>query len=1096
MDFMTGNNLLIDNDFKLLFDLNLDNNLFETMKPDKNKLVEIANYLWISEMTNQPLNDGDMEKYIHYLISQWKLPHSGILNSLPNIYTSNIALVYAAIELVKNNHNKHELQQYLTQIKDFVFDNLLMEGKLISSVNNKNVTPDELLTVWPFNLFSAEDLVLVQAADDIFQNYDSIGLYWQQMYIHYLLSRSFYENAETLYEKLPQNRPTNGIGGALNARIKTYNQKSHLSNVGVIFQHTITGNYNRYSPLETQRTPFQPVEGDTLYFPVRVVSDKQVEHVRLVIRQHENIKKFELTRQGDIWSITTALNICGEFQYYFEAAGKDFTEHSNDYNLTLLKKVAVTKLSICEFDRDHMSLQLLDNSEFDYGSVNITVANDGFHISIENDKQMKKMHIVQNQIYQLREHGININFDAEKESLLITKNEKIIFNHTTADPKIVLLVTENRFIEKISLKINANCTEKFWGFGERYNSLNQSGNIVDNYVFNQYRNQGIRTYMPMPLYISSEGYGLLLSTKMYSEFDLTGAPSGKDIRINIEVSSASHDYIYLTSGSVHEILPKISAMTGKPAMLPTWAMGLWMSSNNWDRQSVVDNQLELAIRTKIPATVFVLEQWSDEATYYMFNDSEYDNYKSVDEIKEHKISFPSWGRWPNPRKMISNIHEQGMKLILWQIPVLKEYPLGRNAMLDSDKQYAINNKYVLNNEDGTPYYIPEGWFTNALVWDPTNSNATKWWFGKRQYLLDMGVDGFKTDGGECIFGDKVLASNGMRGNEMRNQYPLSYIGTYYNFLKQKKGITFSRSGYTGAQVMPAHWAGDERSTFDAFQRSLKAGLNAGISGLIFWGWDFSGFNGEIPTSELYLRATEMATFTPIMQYHAESKAQFNQDRTPWNIQERTGDRKVIPVFKKYADLRMNLLPYIYDESRKAVEERLPLMRALLIDYQDDQLVNDCYDEYLFGDALLVAPIITEGETKRNVYFPEGEWCDLFSNEIIEGSRMIQNVEAEIDEIPVYIKENTAVLLNTHSDKLMSYVGNSVERYDQPVIKIFANSEFQQSIFDHLGNNIRVKVTRTNDNGFNIQVDSEIKNLHVDVLGNTKVKVTVQYIGRN
>ena len=115
-------------------------------------------------------------------------------------------------------------------------------------------------------------------------------------------------------------------------------------------------------------------------------------------------------------------------------------------------------------------------------------------------------------------------------------------------------------------------------------------------------------------------------------------------------------------------------------------------------------------------------------------------------------------------------------------------------------------------------------------------------------------------------------------------------------------MTFSRAGYMGAQNFPAHWAGDERSTFDAFKRSLAAGITSGMSGIPFWGWELAGFTGDIPTAELYVRSAAMAAFCPIMQYHAESKGEFNQDRTPWNIAERTNQKIAIEGYRFYANV--------------------------------------------------------------------------------------------------------------------------------------------------------------------------------------------------
>lgn len=1093
MEFLTQNAKFIDNDFQILCG---NGKLTSVNSPsDDADLVEIANYLWMTEKTNNPLDSDSLNQFIDYLSKEWKNPHSGIFDKSFDVYTSNIALVYAAIEIVKNNHRKNELQQYLTQIKDFVFENLLENGELVSSVTNRNVTPDELLCVWPFNLFSAEDLVLVQAADNISENYANITLYWKKLYIHYLLSRFYYDDAETLYRNCSKENDPSGIGRALDFRFLKYESKFKKSKNDVVFQHTTSGNDNRYSPLDTQRIPKYPEINKKIYFPVRIDSAMDILRVDLVIERNNKIEKFSLTEKDGIWYTNIILKNIGDYEYWFEAVGKGFIKTSKKFYLNLVSWLNVKRLSIEEVSAN--SLALLFNEDNISGRIKIDLSNEGLKFSLEKVNEILETKIpVSNDTYSLNVGELHLTFSGNTGMLKIIKGRKTLLVHSIDTPSLRFLRTESGDIKELAVSLLSNPTEKFWGFGERYNDINQAGNIIDNYVFNQYRDQGIRTYMPMPLYISNEGYGLLLSSRMYSQFDLSRTPKGGKIRINIELGEGSKGFIYLTAGTTKTIIQGISSQAGKASMLPTWAMGLWMSSNNWDRQSVVNKQLELANKYKIPATVFVLEQWSDEATYYMFNDSEYANYSPEQSIKMRSVKFPSWGRWPDPKKMINNIHKNGMKLILWQIPILKEYPLGRNIMLDKDKEYAIDKGYIVKNKNGKPYYIPEGWFTNALVWDPTSKKARDWWFSKRQYLIDMGVDGFKTDGGECIFGDSVQFANGSDGKEMRNQYPLSYIGAYYNFLRQNNGITFSRSGYTGAQLMPAHWAGDERSTFSAFKRSLKAGLNASVSGIIFWGWDFSGFNGSIPTSELYIRATEMATFIPIMQYHAESKAQYNQDRTPWNIQSRTGDKSVIPIFKEYADLRMNLLPYIYDESNRSVKESLPLMKPLFVEYPDDSNISSCYDEYLFGDSLLIAPIIVEKSIKRDVYLPKGKWCNFFSNEVVDGNRTMKDVPSNIDMIPVYVRENSAILMNTHDGKIMSDVGNNINSYDQPLLKIFAVNEFTKEIKDHLGNKVLIKTQFIKNNVLNVRVFSDLKNLRIQLLDDKNKNLEVRYSGGN
>lgn len=233
----------------------------------------------------------------------------------------------------------------------------------------------------------------------------------------------------------------------------------------------------------------------------------------------------------------------------------------------------------------------------------------------------------------------------------------------------------------------------------------------------------------------------------------------------------------------------------------------------------------------------------------------------------------------------------------------------------------------------------------------TNPKEKTWWLNKRAYLLDeVGIDGFKTDGGEHLWGESVSFADGRRGADVWNEYPQLYSEAYYEFANQKReAITFSRAGFTGSQRTPLHWAGDENSTWEAFRHSIGAGLSVGISGIPFWGWDIAGFSGALPDAELYLRASAMATFCPVMQYHSEFNAHHspNHDRTPWNIQEQTRDERVIPIFRSFLNKRLQLMAYIWQEAQFSAETGQPMMRAA-------QLVHEQSSEfdYYFGRDLL------------------------------------------------------------------------------------------------------------------------------------------------
>jgi alpha-glucosidase (family GH31 glycosyl hydrolase) len=293
--------------------------------------------------------------------------------------------------------------------------------------------------------------------------------------------------------------------------------------------------------------------------------------------------------------------------------------------------------------------------------------------------------------------------------------------------------------------------------------------------------------------------------------------------------------------------------------------------------------------------------------------------------------------------------------------------------------------------------------------DLTDERAARWWTEKRRYLVDeVGIDGFKTDGGEHAWGRELLYLDGSRGDEGNNRFPVAYAKAYGDLLERsgKAPVTFSRAGFTGSQAHGAFWAGDENSTWEAFRWSVNAGLTAAASGIVYWGWDIAGFSGDVPTAELYLRATEAAAFMPVMQYHSE----FNhhrtpsRDRTPWNIAERSGDDSVISTFRRYAQLRERLVPYLTRSAATTVATDRPLMRPLFFEWPGDPLVWETEAQWLLGDDLLVAPVVEPAAGNRTLYLPAGEWIDVWNGAHLEGGRML-TVDAPLGRIPVFARSD-------------------------------------------------------------------------------------------
>ncbi len=549
------------------------------------------------------------------------------------------------------------------------------------------------------------------------------------------------------------------------------------------------------------------------------------------------------------------------------------------------------------------------------------------------------------------------------------------------------------------------------GFGERFDHLDQAGRRLDATVFEQYKGQGNRTYLPVPFAIvvpgdGSPGWGLHLRTSRRTWYDV-GATDPERLWIEVALDPADLDptvELALYAGTPADVLAAFLAEIGRPTLPPAWVYHLWMSGNEWDTQARVRAEVERSLAEGIPVGVVVIEAWSDETTFVAFRDARYAVHPDGAPHRLADFAFPPDGAWPDPKGLVDWLHTRGIRVLLWQVPLLKAHPAPQ-GQARADRDTMVARGYAVREADGRPYRNRGWWFPGALLPDWTNPDAKRWWLEKRRYLVEeVGIDGFKTDGGEHAWGDGLRYADGTRGAETNNRYPLHYAAAYHELLRScgRRPVTFSRAGFTGAGAVPLHWAGDEDSTWAAFRAAITAGLTAGASGIFFWGWDLAGFSGEIPSAELYLRAAAMAAFCPIMQYHSEFNRHRrpSRDRTPWNIAERTSDPRVLPTFRRFAQIRERLVPYLADQARRAVATSRPLMRALCFEWPADPQIWDVPYQYLLGDALLVAPVVEPGATDWEVYLPAGRWVDLWTGAAVEGGRRVTRA-VPLEIIPVF-----------------------------------------------------------------------------------------------
>ncbi len=1086
-----------------------------------------ALWLWVmGEYTNRSNDTESAKKYAKLIAQmmddiaeQWKKPGPNWLGLLgEDVYISNIAMAFGAAQSIYNAVRIESAQKLIKELSDVLFEKYLMEGKVVSGIASREIMGDIGMIAVPFGLMDAGNQILVASIAELqtslldgcvrFSPRDmAFGgctradltclLAW------YYAQRGNVAQAKTLLlevdkawvkegrlneadtstakervffhhqQKQPDERLMAYVLYAL-ADLCVCEKSDGTQTAGVRISHNPEGTGNKYLKESMQRLPVYPLENENVQLrmiaqPLSLVKNAYVQltldsEMMKVKMQLQTSTQGERFFEADIGCFAYGQTV----SYAFLVESDEAPVFSDEYTFTARKWVSAGKALHTKALQQGLMLYfaplrdggmtpVLSLSETDEKTYKLF-----FHMDDATD-----MMDASDDTHQINglidDNGIHIN--------------NLINSYSQHGKTWLELLTDGSGnVFKLRYNFRMEDSEKFFGMGERYAAIEYRGMEIDNYVYNQYTGQKLRTYLPVPFAISSNGYAIYADTSMYSVFRF-GTRAGDLLEIEVDLLASNQQLdLFIFTGTPKETITCFAQVTGKPVLPPKWVFGPWMSSHNWDCEQETLRQAALTQQYRIPATVMVLEQWSDEATFYIFNDAQYETKDGAGCFEYKDFKFPEWGRWKDPRGMVSKLHEQGLKVFLWQAPVQKDMDGIAHAQRDEDERVMLEKSYCVKRKDGSDYRVPVyEWFKRSLIPDFTNPDAKKWWLDKRCYLMEeVSIDGFKSDGGECIYGENVLFFDGRTGEEMRNLYPNTYISSFYEYANSHvKGgtVTLSRAGYTGAQKIPLHWAGDENSTFEAYRSSIRAGLSCGMSGIPFWGWDIGGFHGEIPSAELYVRSTQFAAFCPIMQYHAETKGEHNRDRTPWNIAERTGKPQVLDIYKKFADLRMNMLPYIYEQARISCETGLPLMRAMAVEYLQNRACRQMTWQYFFGEKLLVAPVTEEGCSVLDVYLPEGKWVDFFEDaEYYEG---LVSMRAGIETIPVLIRQDSIISLNL-DDSLMlcSHVGNNPDGYKNLSFMLYLKDCATSHFDDDIGNNFDI-VARYTQEGIHIAVSGSI-----------------------
>lgn len=490
-------------------------------------------------------------------------------------------------------------------------------------------------------------------------------------------------------------------------------------------------------------------------------------------------------------------------------------------------------------------------------------------------------------------------------------------------------------------------TERIFGFGEAPGPLNKVGQKLNLFVTDPQGPESPDMYKPIPFFFSNLGYGAFIHTAAPLTVDVGQSYIGAN---KLFMKDEDLD-MFLFWGTPKEILSEYTALSGRPEMPPLWSFGTWMSRISYfteDEGREVAKQLRA---NRIPADVIHFDTgWFD-----------------VDWQCDYEFS-PA--RFKDPAKMIKDLDKDGFKICLWQLP----YFVPGNKYFKT----LVDEGMAVRNGRGTLPY-------EDAVLDFTNPKTVKWYQDQLGKLLEMGVGAIKVDFGEAAPLDGIYA-NGRSGLYEHNLYPVRYNKAVADITKKVKGdnIIWARSAWSGSQRYPLHWGGDAASTNTGMLGTLHAGLSLGMSGFSFWSHDMGGFVTSTP-EELYRRWLPMGFLTSHTRAHGAPPTE------PWLYNMEFTD-----YFRKCAEMKYSLMPYIEKEAEECASNGWPMFRALQVEFPEDPGVWQIEDEYMFGKDFLVAPLLTQTR-KRSVYLPAGqEWVNYQSGETYAPGWHTLTPEGELD----------------------------------------------------------------------------------------------------
>lgn len=598
---------------------------------------------------------------------------------------------------------------------------------------------------------------------------------------------------------------------------------------------------------------------------------------------------------------------------------------------------------------------------------------------------------------------------------------------------------DNSFMQQ---RLSLGVGELIYGFGERFTSFVKNGQTIE--IWNEDGGTSSeQSYKNIPFYVSNKGYGVLINHPEKVSVEV-GTEDVK--KISFTVHGEEIDYFFIAGPKMMDVIEKYTNFTGRPSLPEPWTFGLWLSTSfttNYDEETVM-SFINGMLERDIPLKVFHFD-------CFWMKDFHWSNF-----LWDERV-------FSDPKGMLKRIKDLGIKISVWINPYIAQ----ESHLFDE----GMEKGYFIKRLDGKVWQW-DMWQPGMAIVDFTNPDAYKWYQDKLEYLIDLGVDTFKTDFGERIPTD-VKYFDGSDPYKMHNYYSYIYNKAVFDLLEKKRGkgkaFLFARSSTVGGQKYPVHWGGDCWSDYESMAESLRGGLSLAMSGFGFWSHDIGGFE-DASTADVYKRWCAFGLLSSHSRLHGSTSY-----RVPWAY-----DEEAVLVLKHFTKLKATLMPYIYSISNLAHKRGIPTLRSMILEFEEDLNTHYLDKQYMFGDALLVSPILND-QGIGEFYLPNGKWTNYFNKEVTSGNVWVKE-KYNYFQMPLMVRENTILPVGEIDN-------NSDYEYDLNVnleiYELLENTPISRVVYDNLGKEkVNIQIVK---NKQEIQVSLNASNPLTITFINLKIK---------